>query len=170
MANNFGGGSFTLLDYDRESSTMHFNTAAITAVSLPGTLTAFGNLRTAIGNISVGTVASEALYVNRSKLSNVPPADPNAQRERKWLVSYEDTTEFFDPGVDSIPNAGFGSVFSVEVPCADFSGTHLLTNSADADLTDPDIAAFKTAFEAIARSPYGGAVNVIRMQAIGKST
>lgn len=170
MANNFGGGSFTVIDYDREKSPMGFNTAAITAASLPGTLTQFGALRTAIQGIILGNIASEDLYVNRTKLTNIPPADPSAQRERKWLVKYEDTTQFFDAPVNAIPNAGYKKQFNVEIGTADFTTANLPNNGDEADLTEASIAAFVTAFEAIARSPYGGAVNITQILAVGRST
>lgn len=169
MANNFGGGSFTLMDYDREKSPMGFNTAAITAASLPATLTQFGNLRTAIQGIVLGVVSNEDLYVNRTKLTNVPPTDPSAQRERKWLVKYEDTTQFFDAPVNAIPNAGYQKLFNVEIGTADFTAANLPNNGDEADLTNAAIAAFVTAFEALARSPYGGAVNVVQILAVGRN-
>lgn len=170
MPNNFGGGSFTMMDYDREKSSLGFNTAAITGVSLPGTLTQFGALRTAIANITLGNLSAEALYVNRTKISNVPATDPSAQRERKWLVSYEDTTEYFDAPVNAIPNAGYKSLHDMEIPTADFTVDNLPNNGDQADLTETGIAAFVTAFEAIARSPYGGAVNVVKITAVGRNT
>lgn len=167
MAN--GGLTFGFLDYDREKGSTNIQTGAVTAVSLPGLLTQIGALRTAIGNIVVGTVSSESLYVFRTTLSNAAPADPQAQRERLWIVHYEDTTAFFDDPVNAIPNEGFGKNFTVAIPTADYSGTHLATNSEDANLADADMAAFVTAFEALARSPYGGAVNVTRIQSGGRS-
>lgn len=170
MANNFGGGSFTVLDYDREKSNMGFNTAAITAASIAGTLTQFGALRTAIGAIIIGNFSDEALYVNRTKISNVPATDPSAQRERKWLVQYEDTTQFFDAPVNAIPNAGYKSLHNMEIPTAKFTVTNLPNNGDEADLTETDIAAFVTAFEALVRSPYGGAVNIVKMTAVGRNT
>lgn len=170
MANNFGGGSFTLMDYSREKATVGFNTAAITAASIAGALTQFGALRTAIEGITNGVVAGEALYVNRTKLSNVPPVSTLAQRENKWLVTYEDTTEFFDAPVNAIPNAGYRAVFNIEIPTADLSTVDMVPNTDDADLAGTEMAAFISAFETLARSPYGGAVNVTRVQFVGRNS
>lgn len=169
MANNFGGGYFTVMDYDREVATVSFNTAAITAVSLPGTLTQFGALRTALQGIIAGVLVGEGLYVNRTKLANTPPTDEDAQRERKWLVTYEDTTEFFDPPTNAIPNAGYRQLFSAEIPAADPVG-RLLENTDIADLDNEDIDDFVTAWEALVKSPYGGAVNVVRITLVGRNT
>lgn len=168
MANNFGGGYFSFMDFDREMSSMGFNTGAITAVSLPGTLTAFGELKTAIDAVTLGTIAEEGLYVNRTRLSNVPPSDANAQRERKWLVTYEDATPFFDDPVNAIPNAGYKKVFNVEIPTAKTVG-QLLANSDEADMTTPEMIALKAKFAALVKSPYGGAVTVTRITVVGRN-
>ncbi len=168
MAN--GGLTFSFLDYDRETSSTNLQTGAVTAVSLPGLLTQIGTLRTALEGITVGVVSAESLYAFRTRLSNTPPSDPQAQRERVWVVHYEDNQAFFDPPTNAIPNEGFGKNFAIAVPTADFSGTRLLANSEDADLTETSIAAFVSAFEAIARSPYGGTVNITRIEAGGRSS
>jgi len=170
MANNFGGGSFTLMDYDREKTNSGFNTAAITPTSLAGLLTEFGALKAAIDTITLGTISDEAIYVNRTKNSNVPPSDPSAQRERKWLVSYEDNTQFFDPPDNAIPNAGYRKLFDMEIGTADFTTARLPNNGDEADLTETSMAAFVTAFEALVHSPYGGTVNVVKITAVGRNT
>lgn len=160
-------GSFTFLDYDREVSSMQVNTGDITALTIAGALTQWGSLRNALAGITLGTISNEALNVFNTRLSNSVPADESAQRERKWLVTYEDATQFFDAPVNAIPNAGYGKKFSVEIPTADYDGK-LLTNTDQADLTNTDIAAFVDAFEDLCKSPYGGAVNVLQMTAVGR--
>lgn len=172
MANNAGAGSFTLMDFSRETSSFGFATGAITAVSLPGTLTQFGALRAAVQGITNGAVVGEQLIVNRTKFPEPAPGslDATAKREAKWLVTYTDTTEYFDPPTNAIPNAGYGKVFTVEIPCADDSIAGIkLPNSDEADLTSTEMAAFVTAFEDIARSPYNGAVTVTRVMIVGRN-
>lgn len=163
-----GYGNFSFLDYNGERSTTSFYTGNVTAVSLPGLLTQFGALRTAIDGIILGTIAQEELSVFRTKLSNALPVSANAQRERKWLVVYEDVTEFFDPPVNAIPNEGYRKVFNFEIPTANLVG-NLQPNSDEADLSATAVAAFVTAFEAIARSPHGGNVNVLKLVAVGRN-
>lgn len=163
-----GFGSFTLIDHNREKSTVQFYTGNVTAASLPGLLTQFGALRAAVEGITLGVVSQESLKVFDTKLANVPPADANAQRERKWLVVYEDVTAFFDDPVNAIPNEGYRKVFTFEIPTAELTG-RLLPNSDEADLANAGVTAFITAFEAVARSPYGGAVNVLQLRAVGRN-
>lgn len=163
-----GAGNFTFLDYDKEKSTTGFHTGAVTAVSLPGLLTQFGTLRTALAGITLGTIAGESLSVFETRLSNVLPTDENAQRETKWLVVYEDNLPFFDDPVNAIPNEGFGRVFNIEIPTADLS--LLLPNDERMDISGGAGAAFVTAFEDVARSPYGGTVNVLEIRHVSRNT
>lgn len=163
-----GFGAFTMLDHNGEKSTTSFYTGNITAVSLPDTLTEFGQLRAAVEGITLGTVAQESLKVFDTKLSNTRPTDQNAQRERKWLVVYEDNLPFFDAPVNAIPNEGYRKVFTFEIATADIAN-RLVTNTDEADLTNAGIAAFKTAFEQIARSPYGGTTTVLKLVAVGRN-
>lgn len=162
-----GYGGFSILDYDGERSNTSFYTGSITAVSLPGTLTQFGDLRTAIDGIILGTISTETLKVFDTKVSNTLPTNKAAQRESKWLVVYEDNLPFFDDPVNAIPNEGFKKVFTFEIPTADLSllqeGTDRMNISSGAGAT------FVTAFEAIARSPYGGTVNVLEVRHVGRS-
>lgn len=160
--------SFSLMDHNGERGTVGINTGAVTAVSLPGLLTEVGSLRGAIEGITLGVVAKEQLTVFNTPLANAPPADENAQVERAWLVSFEDDLPFFDDPVNAIPNEGYRKKFTLTIPTADLVG-RLLPNSDQADLTDTQIAAFISAFETTARSPYGGTVNVLGMTAVGRN-
>lgn len=170
MANNAGGGSFTLYDGSRETSSFGFATAAITAVSIAGALTQFGALRTAVEGITNGAVVAEALYVNRTKFPEPAIATvADAMRETKWLVHYTDTLEYFDDPVNSIPNAGYGKSFTVEIPTADRSLVTMISGTDDADITVGPMAAFVTAFEALVRSPYNGTVEVTRIEQVGRN-
>lgn len=166
MANGVYG--LTILDFDEESSNFTIQTGAVTAVSLPNLLTQIGTFRAAVQDIILGTIQAERLAVFETKLSNTPPVSDLAARESKWLVRYQDILPFFDDPVNAIPNEGFGKVFVFSIATAERTG-HLLTNTDMADLTDTDIAAFVAAFEDMARSPYGGTVEVLGIQAVGRN-
>lgn len=163
------GGIYTLtiLDYSKEKSTSRFNTGAVTAVSLPGLLTQIGALRTAVDGISLGTMARESLQVFDTPLSNEPPVDKNAQREDKWLITYEDNTQYFDPPTNAIPNEGYKKAFSVEIACPD--RTLVVNNTDFADITAAPMSTFVTAFEAMCKSPYGGTAHVLSAKYVGRN-
>lgn len=162
-----GYGGMSVRDYNKELSMFRFYTGNITAVSLPGTLTEFGALRTAVDGIILGVIAKESLKVFDTIVSNAVPASVQAQREAKWLVVYEDTLPFFDDPVNAIPNEGYQKVFTLEIPTPDLS--LLQTNSEDMIIASGAGASFVTAFEAIARSPYGGTVNVLKITHVGRN-
>lgn len=148
---------------------MSLNTGEVTAVSLPGLLTEVGALRSAIEGITLGVVASESLTVFDTQLSSTPPSDPHAQVERAWLVRYTDNQQFFDPPINAIPNEGYQQVFTVTIPTADIAAAGRLVPGTDlANLTEAGMAAFVSAFETTARSPYGGTVNVLEIRHVGR--
>lgn len=159
-------GGFSIADYSAEIGTFGFQTGPVTALTLPGLLTQFGALRGAVENIILGVVQKEHQYAFDSKLTNVLPGDTNAQRERKWLVIYEDTTATLGVGID---NPGYLKKFTAEIPTADFSDDRLLPGKDEADLANTTIAAFVTAFEALAKSPYGGTPRVLQMFGVGRN-
>lgn len=160
-----------MLDYSREKKAFSVRTGDVTAVSLPGLLTEVGALRTAVENITLGVVSDEALVAFDTNLSNTPPASPLAQVESGWLVRFEDNLPFFDDPVNAIPNEGYGRIFTLTIPTAELATAgRLLPNSDIADLTETGMAAFVTAFEATARSPYGGTVNVVEIRHVGRNS
>jgi hypothetical protein len=135
---------------------MEVNTGIVTALTLPALLTQVGALRTATQDLIRGVIANEQQDVFNTILSQALPSDQDAQRGNKWLVSYHDNTQFFDPPVNAIPNDAYLRKFRVMIPTADNS---LLTdNENDLDITAGVGLAFKTAFEAVAKSPAGGSV------------
>jgi hypothetical protein len=127
---------FEILDYSESRSSFSFSVGAITAVSLPGFLTNLGALRTALGNIVKGTISRERWVGDETVLSNIPPSDPDAQRELAWRVQYI---------------GDFDGYYDFTIACPD---TSLLRAGTDfADKSSPAMAAFITAIEAIARTP-----------------
>lgn len=140
---------FTFLDYSGERSTMRFTNDEITAVSLPGFLTQFGDVRDALAAITLGTIAKESAYVFDTVLSNELPADPHAQREEKLLVSYRDTTS--------------QKLYSLEIPTIDRTALTIQQGDPTEKVALDDggvMAAFVTAFEAIASPPDAPGNNV----------
>jgi hypothetical protein len=153
MAKHYAGVS--VLDYSEETSSTSFSIGAITAVSIAGFLTQFGNWKTALGNIILGTVSKDRWVGDATDISNTPPVDTNAQIELKWMVSYEGATT--------------KKRFRQELPTADTS--KLIPGTDMADLTDTDVAAYVTAFEAVAKSPDDDTegVNVLDITLVGRN-
>lgn len=161
----------TILDYGGEKTSFEVATGNVTAVSIAGWLDQVGDLRAAIEGITLGTVSQEVGKVFNTKLSNTLPADKSAQRERKWLVVYEDNTQFFDAPVNAIPNEGYKKIFTNEIGTADFS---LLTGRNDTieagEVGEPAaITAFISAWNALVKSPHGGDARVLKLVGVGRN-
>lgn len=159
--------TYALTDYNGEVSTTTIQVGAVTAVSLPGLLTDIAAMVTAIDNMTLGVRKGDSLRAYRTPGSNALASDPNAQVERKWRVVYDDITTFFDPPINSIPNAGYGKIFSIEIGTAD---ADLLDDNQEFLALDagPGLA-FVTAFQAMARTPYGGEPRVLSIELVGRT-
>lgn len=138
----------TFMDATREKSTFKLYNGAITAASLPGFLTAYGNLKTALDNMTVGTLSDDQWVGDKTHLSDALPSNL-AQREIKLLIGYH--------GATSNDN------FTVTLPTLDLTKVVFTPGGGDAvSLTTPaEMAALVTAMEAIGRSPNDDAESIV---------
>lgn len=148
--------NWTLRDYSGESSNVTIYNGDITAVSLPGFLTAVGTGRAAIEGITLGVMAKEQWVGDNTPLSALTPANVFAQRELKWLVRYHDTVT--------------NEKAKLEIPTADPTGV-MLPQSDFADLTVSPMDTFVTWFEGFARHPDNSvnAVVIDSIQLVGRN-
>lgn len=159
--------SETISDYNGETSVTGVNVGNVTAVSLPGLLSDIADLRAAIDDLILGTVKSDQLRAYKTPGTNALPSDPNAQVERKWLVTYDDITVYFDPPTNAIPNAGYGKIFNVEIATA--NADLLADNQEFLDISSGVGLAYASAFNTIAKSPYGGQGRVLTIELVGRT-
>lgn len=146
----------TILDYSNEKSTVTINNGSVTALTIAAYLAQLGDLHNAIDGIVLGTVAETSWVGDKTVLAATPPTNVFAQRELKWLVSYE--------------NAVSHNKYTFEIPCADPTG-RLVPGTDKADLTNTEMAAFVSAFEAVGRSPENDVdgVNVLGITLVGRN-
>lgn len=148
------GGSFSFIDYSKEPSSMRFYNGPITVGTIAGFLTQFGAFRTATEAIVLGSLVADEWYGDRTKYDNAPPTDENAQRERKFLISYQGAATF--------------SKYTLEIPTADLVG-RMVGDTDIVDAVDTDFAAWITAFEALCKTPEGEAVEFLQATAVGRN-
>jgi hypothetical protein len=152
--------TFTLLDQTEEKGTMSFPHGALTVASLPGFLTEFGALRTAVTGLTRGTLSKEKIVLDETVLSTAVPGDNLAQRENKFLVVYRDTTS--------------GKTYTMTIPTADLAVVEFAPGGGDVIILNDagPVAAFVAAFEAIARSPESDThnVEVMQMRFVGRNS
>jgi hypothetical protein len=158
----------TLLDYSNEKSSFDVATGPVNALTLDEVEGQAGDMKTSIDAVTLGTIQREALTAFDNLLSNTPPASKEAQREKKWLITYIDNTPFLDPPVDSINNPGYQKMFSNTVPTADLAQLNV-PGSDEVNITLEPWATFVTRFQSLARSPYGGQPLVTRIMFVGRN-
>lgn len=141
--------SFSLVDRSGEIGRFGINTlvpAESNELTNNALITAF---RSALVDITAGTLKS----VQFSEVRRVSNAESGeGQREDKVLVVYEDTVTL--------------TKYAVEIPTVD-----MITPAGDDqyDLTAPPWPAFVAAFEALAVSPDGNALNVLSATRVGRN-
>lgn len=145
----------TYVDFSNEKSTIDFPIRPITAVTIAAVLTEAAALGTAIAGLSGGVLVKSILTQDSSSFGSTPPTDPNAQRERKWLVRFQDTVTL-----------RYGQV---EIPVAEVSTDLLLPGTDIADISDTLWTDFISAFETTARSIDGNTVNVLGARLVGRN-
>jgi hypothetical protein len=151
----------SIRDNSREIGRSDFNISPITVGNIGDILTAIGTWKTAVQGIILGVEAKEALVMDETNLSALAAASTAAQRGIKWTVQYTDNTQFFDPPVNAIPNAGYQQIFTNTIPTANLS--LLATGQEDLNLASGPGLAFKTIFDTFIKSPYGGQGVLLRV-------
>lgn len=154
---------FTQRDYSDELTATTIHNGAVTAVSIAGFLTEFGQMRDAIDDITTGVMAKEMWVGNNDVISSDRPTNPFAQRELKWRVAYNGAT-------DGLP-------YELTIGCADPSGVdgsgvaRLVAGTDLANVANEDIAAFITRFNSFARVPNDETQGVVfrEMRIVGRN-
>jgi len=145
----------TYIDFSVEKSTIDFAIRDMTAGTIAALLTEAATLGSAIDDLSGGTLGKSQLIQDSANFNATPPTDPNAQRERKWLVRYQDTV-----------NLKYGQV---EIPVAEVDANLLLPQSDLADFSDARWTSFITAFELTARTVDRNTLNVLEAILVGRN-
>jgi len=164
--------SYTYVDYNGESTNTSFSiTPPVSMAAIATTITAFG---VAALPLLRGLPVRTAFTRDFTLASSADKAsDREAQRENKWLVTYEDNTASFSVGGDNLPNPGFKKIFNLEWGTADL--TLLDFNSEviytiGSSFVRSQVSEFVTALEAILRSPYGGVGRVLEIRFVGRTS
>ncbi len=159
--------SYTIEDYDGETSKASVNIGPLTALNFDAKLAAGDDYKAALGGIILGEIR-KTIVTDDFAESTAPVTSQSAQRETKWKVTYRDNTQFLDVA-NTIDNTGFGGLFSKEIPTAKLS---LLTANNDTLVltTSGAIADYVAAFEAIENSPTGGNdISVVEIKHVGRN-
>lgn len=134
--------SIQYLDNSSEVKSIRLYAGEITAVSLPGFLTAFGALQTALDAVTLGTRSAQT-WGEETTVSNTPPVDKNAQIETEMLVRVRGATS--------------EAPWSFRIPTADYSAFNYVEGSDKVILSGAGASAattaLVTALEALCKMP-----------------
>jgi len=146
---------FQITDYSNEKSSFGVTSITANAGNLAAQQTLAAALFAAVEDLTIGELTKQVMSLNIYDTPAIP-TDVYAQREMKWLVSYQGDSS--------------GKIFQIEIAAPDLTG-NVGVNSDIADLTSTDWAAFITAFEAYVRSPDNGTetVTVIKAVNVGRN-
>jgi len=163
--------SYGIGEYGKEPTGFSVAIPELTATNIAAQTTLITNFRIALGDIILGTVQEQKVV--SSVLANTAafPNDKNAQRERKWTIAYHDNQLYLDAPDNTIINPGYNKTFTTDIPTADLS--LLLHRSDTVEADDPDLGtaltAFKTAWNALVKSPYSGSTLIDAFIASGRN-
>lgn len=149
-----GEYSLSFLDYSEETATQRLQTGPVNVGSIVGLETQLAAFLAASQALSLCTVTAERFTAYDNFVSRTPPTNPLAQRENKWLITYADNTDH-KLGKSEMPGADLSKL----MPATDY-----------ADLTDTQVAAYVTAFNAFVQSPRAHAVTIISLKFVGRNT
>lgn len=149
-----GSFSVTYRDYANEASTVQVHTTEMSAANFDAEVAENDDILAALNGVSLGNNIKSAQTAIINRDNPTPAADPNAQRELKWLVRGYDVVTY--------------QAWSIEVPCADLS--LLDPNNIDRmDPTAPEYTALVSALEAGAMSVAGNAIAVNEIVLVGRN-
>jgi len=130
--------NITVTDASNENSSFSVQAAALTSGNIVAQTGAAGTLATATQNLIIGSLVKQTIV---QVLTDTPdtPTNPFAQRELKWLVTYQSVTS--------------GHKWQIEIPTPDLGNSNLVEGTDIADLTSTAWDAWVTAFVAYAKAP-----------------
>lgn len=154
-------GTVSIEDASGETSTIRFNIQDYSLIpTAPNNIGSVSQdldeLKDAVALITLGEIRKVNLGKDFPE-SAAPVTDVNAQRERKWLVTMRDETQFLDP-TNAVPNPGYLRTFQFEVPCANLA--LLRAGSDEIDLANATVIQFVTAVQLNIRSPWNSSALV----------
>lgn len=151
-------GFVTVEDHSGEKSTVSFWVQDVGATNYASVTQDVDEVKDAIIAFSLGEVR-QAGFTKQYPESNAQVTDPTAQRERKALVIYKDTTAYIDDPTNTVANPGNGKLFQLEIPAPrlyeDDATTSCIVAGTDLyDLNSTAVQALIAGLEPNIRSPY----------------
>lgn len=149
-----------IIDNSEEVSSTGLHTPVLNAGNIATYLDntlggALGDYRLAVSALSLGNITKATVVAQTfPEADQSPPADTNAQRERKALVTYQDTVT--------------GKKYTTSIPAFNMAGVS--TGSDAIDLSNPLWAAFVLVVESNYQSELGNSIVVLSAKHVGRAS
>ncbi len=145
--------NITIEDQSKERSSTSITLPEITVTNFTGVTQDLDEIRDAIATVILGEirVVGFTRTYNDDTVSSDPVTDKDAQRESKWLVTYQDVKRWMDL-LMTIPNPAYLKTYTFEIPTA--NRALLLSGTDYMDISQGVGLAFVQALEANVKSPY----------------
>lgn len=142
-------------DFSDEKANASLTIVQLTAGNVVATLALVDALLASMQAITEGSAETSRVTYRTQEEDPGRPTSESAQRERKWLVFYHDTTT--------------NKKYRFEIPTALLTA-NLVAGTDLADLGATNIAAFVSAFEAVVKDPDTGlnTVAIDKIQHVGR--
>ena len=158
----------SLIDFSGEKSSYQVNVPDIDNTNLIATETFFANLWTALAPLVLGNQVSRTFPVV-VRFAGALPADPEAQREKKWMVHYKDSSPFLDAPTNTVPNPYYGKAFKFTIPTADLADGNLIPGTDECDISIDPWLTVVGLLQTGAKSPVGGNITITGVNFIGEN-
>jgi len=149
--------TYTQIDHSNEPTRTTLRFADIVdAATLTSVNAARDTLLADMQAITNSTFKQHKTTLNTVKLSNLIPASPDSQRERKMVIYYQDNVTF--------------ETFTLEIGCADTTALTIPPGTDEITLADAGVMqTFYNDFNANVLSKNGNAVTIIRAVLVGRN-
>lgn len=162
--------SWTIVDYDGQKGSFAINTVPLSGANLAAQEALLDTLRGTFDDIIDGVVQAQHINITDRYLPSTTKAtDPEAQRGNKWRVDAYDNTQLLGAG---IPNPSYLKTFQYDLPTANLELRVENENDVWVEGSATNVAEFDpfvAAFEAVAKSPNAGSLQVTQVVAVTRA-
>lgn len=153
-----GSHAIALRDYSKEQTVVTYPIGDVTAGNLASVQTNIGAIASAQSALTLGSVEFAQTHLDKVLVNgNAAATNPFAQRELKWLITYQDVVT--------------KRIHFLTMGTAALTTGHLLGNTDKANLSNADWVAYKTAFEDLVFAPdTNNAVEMLDAEVVGRNT
>jgi len=176
---SLGQFTFSYNDYDGDNGLVGGNLVPLTAANLAAQQALLVTYQAALQNIILGEPITETIVLKvKDNSTRTKATDVNAQRGKKWLVTFVDVSQYLDAPANVVVNPNYLKTSSYELPTADLAarGSNqeiIYTKEAGSSFADAAyqaaIDAYVDAAEDVRKSVTGGLIEIVQIESVSRN-